>query len=147
MKVILLKDIPKVGKKHDIKDVPDGYGMNFLVARCLANIATPQRIAEIEKIKKELNSKREVDETELLEGLKRITGVEIVIKGRTSDKGHLFSAIHKKDILLKLKDDFGILLKEKNLLCGDSIKEVGEHKIGVFVGGKKINFRLKIEAI
>ena len=49
-------------------------------------------------------------------------------------------------ILLKLKETHNILLREENLLCADSIKEIGEHKIEVSVDDKKANFRLKIEA-
>ena len=44
MKVILLKDIPKIGKKNEIKEISDGYARNFLLAKKLAELATPQAI-------------------------------------------------------------------------------------------------------
>ena len=48
MKVIFLQDVPRVGKRHDIKEVNDGYAMNFLFPRKLAELATSKAIAELE---------------------------------------------------------------------------------------------------
>ena len=53
MKVIFLKDVPRVGKRNDIKEVNDGYAVNFLFPRKLAEMATPSAINELEKRKKE----------------------------------------------------------------------------------------------
>ena len=147
MRVILLQDVPKVGRKYDTKDVPDGYGTNFLIARKLAVIASPAKVAEIEKLKRELGAQREAGEAELMAGMQKINGVELVIKGKASDKGHLFSAVHKKDIKEKLATDFGILLNEDNLNIKDGLKEVGQYDIEVKVGDKKAKFKLLIEAI
>ena len=52
MKVIFLKDVPRVGKKYDIKEINDGYAMNFLFPQKLAEIATPSAIANLEKRQK-----------------------------------------------------------------------------------------------
>ena len=52
MKVILLKDVPRIGRKFDVKDVPDGHALNFLIPRKLALRGTPDAIARIEKERK-----------------------------------------------------------------------------------------------
>ena len=52
MKVIFLQDVPKVGKRHDVKEINDGYVMNFLIPRKLAILATPKAVAELDKRKK-----------------------------------------------------------------------------------------------
>ena len=48
MKVIFLKDVPRVGKRHDIKEVNDGYATNFLLPRKLAEVATPAAVTRLQ---------------------------------------------------------------------------------------------------
>jgi len=72
MKVIFLKDIPRVGKRYDVKEINDGYAMNFLLPRKLAEIATPKAIIELEKRKKEIIVEREIQEDLLLRNLEEI---------------------------------------------------------------------------
>src|SRR3989344_4889508 len=72
---------------------------NFLVPKKLAIIATPKAVAKLEMKKKEIAIEREVQESLLLKNLEEIKGKSIIIKGKANDKGHLFSAIHKKEIL------------------------------------------------
>ena len=52
MKIIFLQDVPKVGKRHDVKEINDGYAMNFLLPRKLAVPATASAIAELIKERK-----------------------------------------------------------------------------------------------
>ncbi|OGI84368.1 50S ribosomal protein L9, partial [Candidatus Nomurabacteria bacterium RIFCSPLOWO2_01_FULL_37_49] len=99
MKVIFLHDVPRVGKKYDIKEVNDGYAMNFLLPRKLAQAATPKAVAELEIRKKEVMIEREVQEDLLMKNLEEIKGKTITIKGKANEQGHLFSAIHKKEII------------------------------------------------
>ena len=60
MKVIFLKDVPRVGRRHDIKEVNDGYAMNFLLPRKLVELATPKTVAGLELRKKTIEIEREV---------------------------------------------------------------------------------------
>ena len=98
MKVIFLQDVPRVGKRHDIKEVNDGYAMNFLFARKLAEPATPKAIAELEKRKKNIEIEREVQEDLLMKNLEEIKDKVLNMKAKADEKGHLFSGIHKKII-------------------------------------------------
>ena len=146
MKVILLKDVPKVGKKYDIKNVPDGFGNNFLIARGVAVPATPAKIIEIEKLKKVIAIKDEQDEKVLIENLRKISDHELIIKAKSSDKGHLFSKINKKDIIEKMSKDYGIDLTEDIITLEDGIKQIGEFQIPIKVKGKTASFKLIIES-
>src|SRR4051812_45489306 len=133
MKIIFLKDVPRVGKRHEVKDVNDGYARNFLIPNGLAEPATPQTIKDLEKRKQNIEIERQM-ETKLLEKyLNEIKGKTITIKGKANDQGHLFSAIHKKEITDALKEQHNAEVNENFINLPKPIKEVGEHEIPIEV--------------
>ncbi|KKQ35423.1 MAG: 50S ribosomal protein L9 [Candidatus Nomurabacteria bacterium GW2011_GWB1_37_5] len=151
MKIILLKDVPKVGRKYDIKEVSDGYALNALIPQKLAEKATPEKITKLEKVKKETLISKEAEEKELVKSLQAIKGIELIMKAKASDlpagkagKGHLFSSIHKKDMIEKMKKDYNISLNEEAIKI-DAIKEIGEFEVPIEVNGKKSSFKLIVE--
>ena len=116
MRVIFLKDVPRVGKRHDIKEVNDGYAMNFLLPRHLAQTATPKAVAELETRMREVVIEKEVQENLLLKNLEEIKDKAITIKGKANEKGHLFSAIHKKEILQAMREQHHAEIGEEFIL-------------------------------
>ncbi len=147
MKVIFLHDVARVGKKHDIKEISDGYATNFLLPRKLAIIATPKAVAELELRKKEIAIEREVQESLLLKNLEAIKGQVITLKGKANDKGHLFSAIHLKEIVVAMKAQNHADIGEEFIVLEKPIKEVGEFEIPISIKGKKSSFKLVVEKI
>src|SRR3989344_2183942 len=125
MKVIFLKDVPRVGKKYDVKEISDGYAVNFLFPKKLATPATAKAVAELELRKKEISIEREVQESLLLKNLEEIKGKSITIKGKANDKGHLFSAIHKKEIIEEMKKQLNAEISEEFIILEKPIKEIG----------------------
>src|SRR6266568_4840738 len=102
MQVIFLQDVKNEAKKGQIKNVPDGYARNFLLARKLAVQATPNEIskAKIEEDKKKTQLAQEKQEIQKLAN--NIDGKNIVIKARAKDK-RLFGSITPKEIALELR--------------------------------------------
>ena len=147
MKVIFLHDVPRVGKKYDVKEISDGYAVNFLLPRKLAITATPKAIAELETMKKDIAIEGEVQENLLNKNLEEIRGRVVTIKGKTNEKGHLFSAIHKKEIIQAMKDQQHADIGEEFIILEKPIKEVGGHEIPISIKGKKTSFKLIIEKI
>jgi large subunit ribosomal protein L9 len=147
MKVIFLKDVPRVGKKYDVKEVHDGYAVNFLFPKKFAMMATIQNLAELERNKKEIVVEREVQEELLMKNLGEIKNVTITMKGKANDKGHLFSAIHKKELVEALKNEKHIDIGEEFIDLPKPVKEIGEFEIPVVIKGKKSFFKLIVEAI
>ncbi len=147
MKVIFLSDVPRVGKKYDVKEVNDGYAMNFLLPRKLAVTATPKAMDELKARQKEIAIEREVQEGLLNKNLEAIKGKTITIKGKANDKGHLFSAIHAKEISEEMKKQNHADIGEEFIVLEKPIKEVREHEIPISIKGKKSSFKLVVEAI
>ncbi len=147
MKVIFLEDVPRVGKKNDIKEISDGYALNFLLPRKLAVPATVKSVAELDRRKKEIMIEREVQEDLLMKNLEEIKGKILHIAAKADDKGHLFSGIHKKEIAEAMQKEHRALISEEYMVLPKPIKEIGEFKIPVAIKNKKSSFRLIIEKI
>ncbi len=147
MKVIFLSDVPRVGKKHDVKEVNDGYATNFLLPKKLAVIATSKAVAELELRKKEIEIEREVQESLLLKNLEAIKGKTVTLKAKADEKGHLFAQVHKKEIIEAMKAQNHADVGEEFIVLEKPIKEVGEFEIPIFIKGKKSSFKLVVEKI
>src|SRR3989344_6098854 len=96
MKIILLKDIQKIGKKYDIKDVADGFGLNMLIPRGLAQVATPTALKNIETLKSKDLAERRVQGELLFKSLSLIKDLTLKLKEKANDKGHLFASVTKE---------------------------------------------------
>jgi len=147
MKVILLSDVPRVGKKYDTKEVNDGYAMNFLLPRKLAVAATPKAVAELELRKKEITIERQVQEDLLNKNLEAIKNKTILLKGKANEQGHLFKAIHKKEIVEALKEQSHADINAEFIVLEKPIKELGGFEIPISIQGKKSSFKLLVEKI
>ena len=147
MKVIFLKDVQRVGKKYDIKNVNDGYALNFLFPQKLAEMATPKALADLEKRQKEVIVEREIQEDLLIKNLEQIKGKIVTIRGKANEKGSLFSSIHKKEIKEQLEKEHKIEIGEDFIMLEKPIKEIGEFEIPVEIKHKKSSFKLIVEKI
>ncbi len=147
MKVIFLKDVPRVGKRHEIKEVNDGYATNFLLPRGLAEMATPKAISALEKMKKEIILERVMGEEALLKNLNEIKDKVVKISGKANEKGSLFSAIHKKEIIEALQSQYKAEINEDFIILEKPIKEIGEFEIPVEIKKHKASFKVLITKV
>jgi len=146
MRVIFLQDVPRVGKRHDVKDVNDGYAMNFLLPRKLAEVANPKNLAELERRKKEIVVEKEIQAELLEKNLEELKDKVVRIKAKADEKGHLFSGIHKKEIAVALHEEHRVEINEEFIDLEKPLKTLGEFEIPVKVGNKKSFFKLVVEA-
>ncbi|MBF7043504.1 50S ribosomal protein L9 [Campylobacter volucris] len=143
MKVLLIKDVKSLGKAGEIKEVKDGYGQNFLIAKGFAKAATNEVLKqfEAEQKKKAENLRLELANLEKLkEELSKIT---ISINKAVGANGHLFGGVTKDEITYALKEQKNIDIDKKSLEC-DTIKELGVHEISIKLG-HAIHAKFKLE--
>ena len=146
MKIILLKDIPKVGKRYETKDISDGYALNMLIPKGLAIAATPDASKRISLEKEKLEGEARVRQELLLKNLTELDGVTITMIEKANDKGHLFAGIHKPELIPEIEKQTRLQVDAEHIILDKPIKEVGKHEIEVKVGNKKISFTLDIQA-
>ena len=130
MKVILLQDIEKLGKKYDIKNVADGHARNFLLPKNLVKPATEENMKWLE-VQKEALSQKSEEELKKIQGVaSTLDGLEIVMSVKIGEKDQLFEAVNAQKIVEKLKDQ-GFEVKKTQIVLKQPIKEVGEFPIKI----------------
>jgi large subunit ribosomal protein L9 len=147
MKVILIKSVPKIGRKYDVLDIAEGYAMNALFPKGLAERATPKALERVKVLKATEETDRKVQEELLLKNFKDIGGARIEISGKANDKGHLFAGIHKEELVSALKDQTRLDIAGDFIVLDKPLKELGEHKIEVKVQDKTTEFTLVLKAL
>jgi len=147
MKVIFLKDVPRVGRKDDLKEVNGGYAQNFLFPNKLAVMATPSAIAVLERRKKEIVIEREVQENLLLKNLEGIKDRVVTMEGKANEKGSLFQAIHTREIAVAMHTQHLAEISPEFIDLEKPIKELGEFKIPIKIKNKKSSFKLIVKAL
>lgn len=146
MKIILLKDIAKVGKKYDVKDISEGYAQNLLIPKGLAVAATPDVLKRVELEKARDEGERKVRNDLLLKNLSDLDGKTITMIEKANAKGHLFAGIHKPEIIPEIEKQTQLQIDTEHMILEKPIKELGIHSIEVKVGNKSIKFNLDVKS-
>ena len=144
MKVILLKDVPKVGRRYDIKDVADGYARNFIIKNKLGDMATPKLIEWAQREKGRLSQEKKLHEDLLIKNLEDLKGVTITL-GKANEQGHLFAGIHKEQLISAIKEATRLEVSAEHIILEKPIKELGEHEVKIIVQDKKASFKVVVE--
>jgi len=146
MKVILLKDSKKIGRKYEIKDVADGYAINSLIPAGIAVPATSSYLKFVEAKKKQDAIMRQEFKKAFEYGLSKLPGGKLRISGKVNEKGHLFAGIQKNQIIEEFKKQTGVVLSDEHFELEKPLKEVGEHTIEVKIDDQKYKFVVFVKA-
>ncbi len=142
MKVILLQDVKKQGKKDQIIDVSDGYARNFLIKNGLAVAATTTSKKILEK---ELD-KRKQEENAFIEECKgvveKLKTTEVIIKVKTGEQDKVFGTVSSKQICEELAK-LGIKIDKKKINIEYPIDTLGTHNVKVQLH-KKVEGEIKV---
>ena len=133
MKVVLLQDVKKMGKKGDVVEVSDGYGRNVLIRKGLgvegtkANLNTAAQRQESKVFK----DKVAADEAVIMAA--QLKKVKVVIKVQCGEDGRIFGSVTGKDISEALEKQYKFKLEKKNIRLKSPIKTLGEYDVEVWV--------------
>ena len=130
MKVILLQDIEKLGKKYEVREVKNGYARNFLIPQGLVKIATDKALEWL-KIQKEAGEKKAEQALKTIQEIaSTLDGQEVIISVKVGEDGQLFESISIQKIFDELKK-MGFNVKKKQIDLAEPIKEVGEFPVKI----------------
>ncbi len=148
MKVILLKDVPKIGRSGEIKEVNAGFGTNFLIKKGLAKLATLDAQKQLEKGKKDLSAKKQKELDKIKSNQKELERRTFTVKVKTGDKGQIFGGVHEKDIAQSIFQKTKIQLEKSQIDSHKGIKDLGEHIINIKLGqGITAKTKINIESL
>ncbi|MDD2391412.1 MAG: 50S ribosomal protein L9 [Bacilli bacterium] len=145
MKVIFIKDLKNQGKKGEVKEVKDGYAMNFLIKSGYALIANEQNLRNLErenKNKLEENIQKTKEANQIKSEIEKIT---VTFKVKTGKEDQLFGSISSKQIEKELLNK-GYKIDKKSIIIKEPITSLGFHNVEIELY-KKIKAKLKVEVV
>lgn len=146
MKIIFLKDVPRIGRKYEIKEVADGYGRHLVVQK-LASPATPENVARIQGKMATDATMKKVHAELLMKNLEALSNTTITLHGKANEKGHLFASIHKEEILAELKRSAHIEMHPDYVVLDRPLKELGTYEIPVVIEKNRVTFTVVVDGI
>mgnify|MGYP003556473130 FL=1 len=148
MQVILLTDVPKVGRKGELKNVSDGLGKNMLIRKGLAILATKEAQDKIARETKADKAGKEKALAKYRDQKQELEKRTFTVKVKVGDKGQIFSSIHEKDVAAAIFQKTKIQLDKHHFEPLHGIKQLGEHFVSIKLGqGITAKTKINLEAL
>lgn len=131
MKIILLQDEKKLGKKGDIIEASDGYARNYILPKKIGVGATPKNMNDLklQKANADKLAKERLDAAKELAAVLESKTVEMKMKA--GEGGRAFGSVSSKEIAAACKEQHDIELDKKKLLLSEALKNFGMYEVGV----------------
>jgi large subunit ribosomal protein L9 len=130
MKVLLIKDVYKLGRAGDVKRVADGYGRNFLLPQGLAVLATPGAMKQIDHIRTQANLRRSAMNQEMGGLADQIKGVTLTFASKAGETGKLYGSVTSQMVADALNKKLGTSIDRRQVEI-EPIRTLGEFKAHV----------------
>ena len=130
MKVLLLKDVYKLGRAGDVKKVADGYGRNYLLPHGMAVLATAEELKQAEYIRAKATEQRAIVNKEMSAIAVKLSGLLLTFPARASETGKLYGSITTQMIAEAIQKKTGVELSRRQVDT-QPIRTLGEHEIHI----------------
>ncbi len=127
MKVLLLRDVYKLGRAGDVKKVADGYGRNFLIPQGFALLATPGAMKQADQIRKKAVERRAVLNNEMSGLAEMVEGLVLTFASKAGETGKLYGSITNQMIADAINQKIGTNIERRQIEI-QPIRNLGEHK-------------------
>ena len=130
MKVILIQDVPSLGKAGDLVKVNDGHARNLLIPKGLAIEADNKNIKTFEQAKKNILQKMQKEKAGAQDLSTRLSQVTLTLPRKVGDQQKIFGSVTSKDIEAALRDK-GFPIDRKKIVHDEPIKSLGEFSVRI----------------
>ena len=131
MKIILLQDEKKLGKKGDLVEVSEGFARNYILPKKIGVEASAKNMNDLklQKANEEKLAKERLEAAKELAG--RLENMQVVLKIKAGEGGRTFGTISSKEIVQAAKEQFDIEIDKKKVQIPDAIKSLGMYEVNV----------------
>ena len=130
MKLLLQRNIEKLGNAGDLVEVSSGYARNYLLPHGLAMVPSEVNLKKIDQLRAAARQQELQFLQEFQDRARTIDGLELSLKARANELGHLFGSVGPADVSVALKE-IGFDVPDQNIILDPHIKEIGEYDIQV----------------
>lgn len=130
MKIILRRDVAKLGRAGEVREVKPGYARNYLIPQGLALKSTPGLLSWYQKTEATRQARTQARTTAAEELAQKLSSVSLSFSRNVGDKGQLFGSVGKSDILKSLKAS-GYPVAKDSVLLDAPIKSAGDFEVEV----------------
>ncbi|MBI2942217.1 MAG: 50S ribosomal protein L9 [Chloroflexi bacterium] len=131
MKVLLLHDVPNVGRAGEIKEVAEGYGRNYLIPRGLARLATAEAVTETKQRQEAAVRRQARADTEARSLADRIGRTTLDFRVRVGEQGRLYGSITAADVAERLQALIGHEIDKRKVGLEEPIRQLGSYQVPV----------------
>jgi len=131
MKVILLEDVKKVGKKGDVLELADAYARNVIINKKLGIEATQKNLNDLKLQNKHADKVAAENLEAAKEMAKRLEGIKVDVAIKTGSGGKSFGSVSSKEISQALKEQHDIEIDKKKMHLPESLKNLGTYQVAV----------------
>lgn len=146
MEVILLNNIDKVGRKHEIVSVKDGYGRNFLIPQGMALVANASNRKKLDQIVKGEARRLEVKKTEYQDMADKLKDVTIKIGAKSGTSGKIFGSVNALQLSKAILAQTGLEIDRRVISIPVEVKELGTYEAVVDLH-PEVDFKVNFEVI
>lgn len=131
MKIILLQDEKKLGKKGDVIEVSEGYARNYILPKKIGVEANSKNMNDL-KLQKANADKIAEEQLQAAKALaEELTDKQVVVKIKAGEGGKAFGSVSSKEIAIACKEQFGIELDKKKIHLPESLKNFGAYEVAI----------------
>ncbi len=146
MEVVLLKDIKRLGKAGDVRNVADGYARNYLIPRGLVAPATAGLVREAREHTAAQARRSAQEQAEAQTLAEQLADVSLEFTARAGETGRLYGSITAGDIAEALEKQTGLAVDRRKIMLEEPIRELGAYRIAIrFSGDVQAEVRVTVK--